>query len=651
MQRYQNLSSPMQIGTVTMKNRMFMAPMDTGFGDTPYGVFTPAGVEYFARRAEGGFGLLFSGGTNADCVVDEVDNILNHKEEFIRVGRELNRRLEEYGTKMFIQLSMNVGRNGGLKSPSPLPALGNPSVITKELTVEEIHKKVEEAGQAAKLVKEAGYAGVDIHALHWGHLLDSFALSFMNHRTDEYGGSLENRLRFAKEIVQEIKKTCGEDFPVTMRLAVKSYMKDFDKASFDGSEEVGRTVEEAVEIAKLLESYGYDALSTDAGTLDAFYYAMPPSYVPKGYTLEMLKGIRKAVKIPILAGGRMADANLSEQAIADGIIDAVVLGRAAIADPDYAKLVSEDKYEQVRTCIGCNQGCIWGYFTTGIVGCAVNPEVGKEAERITEAADKRKVVIVGGGVAGMEAARVASLRGHQVILLEKRGHLGGNLIPAGAHDFKAEIWELNQYYEKQMELLKVDVRLNTEVTIELLKELRPDTVILAVGSNPIMPRLKGIDHEKTSSGVDILLGKKEVGDRAVVVGGGLVGCEIAYGLAKEGKQVTIVEALDEIMKTGNVPMMNKTMLLDAFEYYGTEILTSTRLEEINDKGAVVTLSDGTKSALEADNVIMSVGYRPEASMKEEVENAGFTVYEIGDGKQVGNVMTAIHQAYEAAKNL
>ncbi len=651
MQRYKNLSSPMQIGIVTIKNRMFMAPMDTGFGDTSYGVFTPAGVEYFVRRAEGGFGLLFSGGTNADCVVDEVDNILNHKEEFIQVGKELNSRLEKYGTKMFIQLSMNVGRNGGMKAPSPLPALGNPSVITKELTVAEIHKKVEEAGQAAKLVKEAGYAGVDIHALHWGHLLDSFALSFMNYRTDEYGGSLENRMRFAKEIVQEIKKTCGEDFPVTMRLAVKSYMKDFDKASFDGSEEVGRTIEEAIEIAKLLESYGYDALSTDAGTLDAFYYAMPPSYVPKGYTLDMLKELRKAVKIPILAGGRMADANLSEKAITDGIIDAVVLGRAAIADPDYAKLVSEDKYDQVRTCIGCNQGCIWGYFTTGVVGCAVNPEVGKEADRITETTAQKKVVIVGGGVAGMEAARVATLRGHQVTILEKSDHLGGNLIPAGAHDFKAEIWELNDYYKKQMELLKVDVRLNTEASIDLMKELQADAVILAVGSNPIMPGLKGINHEKTSSGVDILLGKKEVGQRVVVVGGGLVGCEIAYGLAKEGKQVTIVEALDEIMKTGNVPMMNKTMLLDAFEYYGTDILSSTRLEEINDEGAVVTLVNGTQRVLEADNVIMSVGYRPVISIKEEVENAGFTVYEIGDGKQVGNVMIAIHQAYNTARSL
>ena len=202
MNRYHNLSKPIQIGTAVIKNRMFMAPMDTGFGNTEWGGFTKTGIDYFVRRAEGGFGLLFSGGTNADCIVDGNDGILNHPDEFIAQGKELNARLAEYGCKMFIQLSMNVGRNGGLKTPSPVPTLGDPSVITTALTIEEIHTKISEMGKAAKLAKEAGFAGVDIHALHWGHLLDSFALAFMNHREDEYGGSLENRLRVAKEIVE-----------------------------------------------------------------------------------------------------------------------------------------------------------------------------------------------------------------------------------------------------------------------------------------------------------------------------------------------------------------------------------------------------------------------------------------------------------------
>lgn len=651
MKAYPNLSKPIQIGKVTIKNRMFMAPMDTGFGNNSYGGFTKEGVEYFVRRAEGGFGLLFSGGTSTD-ENDGIDTILNHPQEFIQTGRELNERLHAYGTKMFMQLSMNIGRNAALKTPSPLPAWQNPSVITEALTVEEIHTKIEAMAKAAKLCQEAGFAGVDIHALHWGHLIDSFALSFMNHRDDEYGGSLENRIRVAKEIVEGIKRECGQDFPVTMRFALRSYMKDFDKASFDGSEEVGRTLDEAIAIGKLLESYGYDGLSTDAGTLDAYYYAMPPSYIPMGYTLDMAAELKKAVSIPILCGSRMADPDMNEQAIADGKIDAVVIGRQAIADPDAAKKIVAGKPENVRTCIGCNQGCIWGYFTRGKVSCAVNPEVGHEADwRITKAPEQKKVVIVGGGVAGMEAARTAKLRGHDVTVYEKSDVLGGNLIPAGAHDFKAEVAALNEYYKRQMEFLHIDVKLNTEANVNMLRESGADAIILAVGSNPVMPPIEGIDHPKTVSGVDALLEKKPVGQKVVIVGGGLVGCEIALGYIQEGKTVTIVEALDEIMKTGDVPAMNKMMLLDAFEHYKTDVLTSTRLQAINDEGAVVILPDGTAKTIQADTVIMSVGYRSLPSLAAELAGCGAEVYEIGDGSKVGNVLTCIRDAFEVTHNL
>lgn len=652
MKQYPHLTSPIRIGSVSVKNRMFMAPMDTGFGNTPWGGFTREGIEYFVRRAQGGFGLLFSGGTNGDCVVDGCDSILNHPAEFARQGKELNARVEACGAKMFIQLSMNVGRNGGLKTPSPLPTLGNPSVITEALTIDEIHTKIAEMGKAAKLCKDAGFSGVDIHAMHWGHLLDSFALSFMNRREDEYGGSLENRIRVAKEIREAIARECGPDYPVTMRLALKSYMKGFNKASFDGSEEVGRTLEEAVEIVKLLEQYGYDGLSVDAGTLDAFYYAMPPSYIPAGFMIDMAAKVRKAVSIPVLCGGRMADPDMNEKAIAEGKIDAAVIGRQAIADPDYTRCVMEGRPEDIRTCIGCNQGCIWGYFCTGRVGCAVNPLVGREAEEeISPASEKKKVAVVGGGIAGMEAARICALRGHDVALFEKTEELGGNLIPAGAHDFKLEIGSLVGYYRHQMETLPVDLRMNTEATPELLKSLHPDVILLAVGSRPVMPPVQGIDHPKTVSGVDALLGRKPVGQRIVIIGGGLVGCEIAYGYAKEGRDVTIVEALPEIMSTGNMPGMNKSMLLDAFEHYGTTVLTNTRLKAVTDEGSIVTMADGTEKTVLADTVIMSVGYRKLPSMAEALKDTGAQIVEIGDGRQVGNVLTSVRDAFEAAWSL
>lgn len=650
---YSNLSKPITIGNVTIKNRMFMAPMDTGFGNTPDGIFTPEGVEYFVRRAQGGFGLLFSGGTNVDGTVDGTPCILDDPQKFVSVGRELNDRLRAYGTKMFIQLTLNIGRNAGLKSPSELPAWQNPSVTTEALTLEEIHTKIREMGEAAKLVKQAGYAGIDIHALHWGHLIDSFALAYMNHREDEYGGTLENRLRICKDIVEVIKENCGKDFPVTMRMALKSYMKDFDKASFDGSVEVGRTLEEAIEIAKLLEGYGYDGLSTDVGTLDAFYYAMPPAYVPAGSSLELAAEVKKHVSIPILCGSRFADPDIAEQAIAEGKVDAAVIGRQAIADPDFAKKIIAGKPECVRTCIGCNQGCIWGYFTRGKVSCAVNPEVGHEGKGgITKAPEQKKVVIVGGGVAGMEAARIAKMRGHDVTLFEKSSVLGGNLIPAGNHDFKYEVARLNDYFINEMKTKNIDVRLNSPVTPEELRASGADAIILATGSVPVMPRsIPGIDHSKTISGVDACMNVRPVGEKVVIVGGGLVGCEIAYGYAKAGKQVTIVEALDDILMVNDVPAMNKMMLVDAFEFYKTRVLTGTRLKEVNDNGAVVEKKDGTQETIEADTVIMSIGYRSIPSMEEELSGCGAEIYNIGDGNRVGNVMTCIQDAYEVASHL
>lgn len=652
MTTYPNLSRPITIGKVTIKNRMFMAPMDTGFGNTPNNNFTPEGVEYFVRRAQGGFGLLFSGGTNVDGPVDGVPCIIDDPAGFVSVGRTLNQRLRAYDCKMFIQLTWNIGRNAALKSPSELPAWQTPSVTTQALTIDEIHTKVREMGEAAKLVKDAGYAGIDIHALHWGHLIDSFALAYMNHRDDEYGGSLENRLRVCKEIREEIAKTCGWDFPVSMRIALKSYMKGFDQASFDGSEEVGRTLEEAIEICKLLESWGYDALSTDAGTLDAFYYAMPPAYVPAGSTLDLAAEVKKHVSIPVLCGSRFADEEIAEKAIAEGKVDAAVIGRQAIADPDYANKIVAGTPERVRTCIGCNQGCIWGYFTRGYVFCAVNPEVGQEGKGgIVPAVEKRRVVVVGGGVAGMEAARIAHLRGHDVTVYEKSDHLGGNLVPAGNHDFKYEVAKLNRYFVNEMDRLGIDVRLNTEVSAEKLRSMDADAIILALGSVPVMPRsIQGIDHAKTISGTEACMGA-EVGQKVVVVGGGLVGCEIAYGYAKEGKEVTIVEALDDILMVNDVPQMNKLFLQDAFEYYGTRIMAATSLKAVTDEGATVTHKDGSEETIEADTVVMSIGYRPLPSMAAELAGCGAEVYEIGDGAHVGNVLTCIQDAYEVASTL
>lgn len=654
--KYPNLSKPLKIGSVTIKNRFVMAPMDTGptfLG--PDGEFNENGIDYFVRRAQGGFALLYSGGQQIDDVVDHnPKTILKNPGAYITAGQELNARISAYGAKMFLQLCFGLGRNiPGMHAPSELPVWLNPDMTSPALTKEQIKTKIDLFVQSAVVAKQAGFAGIDVHALHWGHLLDQFAMSITNHRTDEYGGSLENRLRITREIVERVKAECGRDFPVTIRLSLRQFMKDFDKASYTGEEEVGRTLEESVEIAKLLEQYGYDALSVDSGNLDAYYYACPPSYLKSGYMLDLVDAVKKEVSIPLLVGSRMDVPDLAEQAIADGRMDAVVIGRPSIADPDYAMKVLQGKEEKIRPCLACNQGCIHRYLTVGNVCCAVNPEMGRGITyRATPALVKKNIVVVGGGVAGMEAARTCAMRGHKVTLFEKSDKLGGNLIPAGKHEFKKEVKRLNAWYQAELEALPVDIHMHEEATPEKIQALDADAVILAVGSNAVIPRIPGVDKEKCMSCSEALADQKPVGDKVVIVGGGLVGCEMALEYLQEGKKVTIVEALDHILSAGApVPIQNVQMLKDAFEYYQAEILEGHKIVEVNDQGAVVENKDGKRETVEADTVIMSVGFRPLPSMKDALEDLDVDVYQIGDGRQVGSIMTAVWEAYEVAHSI
>ncbi|MDO4650168.1 MAG: FAD-dependent oxidoreductase [Eubacteriales bacterium] len=659
MKKYEQLCKPMKIGSVTIKNRFCVAPMSPGFTNYPSGEFKREGIEYYLRRAMGGFGLIYTGAFSSDKHVDAFNPLspypTNDPVAFRKTSLELNRRAAAYGAKLFAQITLGVGRNyAGVYAPSAIPVFANPDIIAPELTKEQIRLKIEDFVETANLCKESGFAGLEIHALHWGYLLDEFAMSLTNHRTDEYGGSLENRLRITKEALEAVKAACGQDYPVTIRLGMKAFVKDLDHASIDGSEEGGRTLEEAVEIAKLLESYGFDALSVDTGIYESFYYACPPMYIKRGYAIELAARIKEAVHIPVILGGRMGSADLAENAIADGKIDGIALGRPSLADPDFPKKVEMGTPEAIRPCIGCNQGCLHRLLATGEEAfCAVNPSVDRGCgTEITRALTPKKVVIVGGGVAGMEAARTAALRGHHVSLYEKTDRLGGNLIPAGAHDFKCEIRELNAWYQRELQNLGIDIHMNAELNAASIKELNPDTVVLSVGSKPLMPHLPGIDSEKTLSCLDVLSREKKIGQKVVVVGGGLVGCELAMELIQEGKDVTIVEALGSILSSGEaVPHPNKSYLIDYFEKEKTSILTDTRLAAINETGAVVTEKDGTEKTVEADTVIVAIGFRPLPSIREELLGNGFEVYEVGDGRHVGNILTAVWDANEVAKSI
>ena len=657
MKTYENLGKPLQIGKVTIRNRFCVAPLGGGQHHLPGGGLKDTTIQYLVERAKGGFGLIFTGAMAADMTVDPYTgvgpSILQNPDMFKFTASELNERANAYGTKIFAQITMGLGRNyPNLPAPSSVHVFRHPGTVSPELTRDQIKSKIDSMVKASVIAKDAGFSGIEVHSIHWGYLLDQFALSMMNHRTDEYGGSLENRLRAAKEILEGIKQECGSDFPVSMRLGLKTFVKGFEQATLTGEEEAGRTLEEGIEIAKLLESYGYDCLNVDTGIYDSFYYACPPMYMPKGFFIELAAKAKEAVGIPILAGGRMNDPDLAEKAIIDGKIDAVVLGRASLADPEYPNKVLSGRTDEIRPCIACNQGCITRLQQGKQPTCAVNPAAMRETRYgLKPCMQKKKVIIIGGGVAGMEAARTAALRGHEVSLYEKNKELGGNLIPGGSHNFKKEVRELNAWYQNELNKLPVSVYTDTEVSPEQIHGMKADVVILAVGSDPVIPRVPGIESEKVLGCMEAFSHPEKVGQKVAVIGGGLVGCEMALDYAQSGREVTVVEALPKILSAGiPSPIPNGQMIPDLFEYYHVNVLEGHKLSAIRD-GRVVLEHEGTENMLDVDTVVIAVGFRPRKSMAGELNGCGATVYEIGDGQKVSTILHAVWDGYEIANNI
>lgn len=657
---FKNLLTPLQIGSVTLKNRMIVAPMGAyhNMMRGPHFEYSDQMIEHITERAKGGFSLFMCSVLKPDYTVDAYDpatSFMTHQGEFKGMALRMNERASFYDMKIFQQLTMGNGRNDvGLYSSSENPYFFAPDKKSPALTVDQIHQKTEALVKGAALMKASGFAGIEVHALHWGYLLDNFAMAITNHRTDEYGGTLENRLRICKEIVEGVKQECGQDYPVTIRLGLKGYFSDFNTPDLTGENEAGRTLEEAVRIAKLLEEYGYDALNCDVGTYDSFYYAAAPQYMEDGYVIPLAAEVKKEVNIPILCGSRMADPYMSDKAIEEGKIDAAVLARPTLADPHYAKKIEMGTPEKIRPCINCLVGCLGNSYSGKVAGCAVNPAARHETlESIFKAPVSRKIAVVGAGVAGMEFARTAKMRGHDVTVYEKAPVAGGLQIPAGNHKFKKHNHMLVEWYLRELEDLGVQVVTNCEMTADKIRELDPDIAVLAVGSEPIMPGLPGIDHPKCSSCVDLLNGKVTAGNSVVIIGGGLVGCETAIDLAMEGKEVTLVEAAEDILpKKSTVPIMVGQMIPDLLKHYKVNVMTGHKIVSISDDGALITPTSGGEDILiPADNVIMSIGMKPVKNFSRELFGSGIETYVIGDGVAAGVVYTAVNGAYDLARRI
>lgn len=662
--KYSKLFSPIKIGSITIKNRFAMAPMGPlGLADANGG-WNQRGIDYYVERAKGGTGLIITGVTFFDQVVEKQDpttvpNPLYKPVNFVKTSREMTERIHAYGSKIFLQLSGGFGRVTIPTNVGDIPPIA-PSAIPhrwldktcRAITVDEIHAIVKQFGEAAFHAKRAGFDGVQIHAVHEGYLIDQFAISMFNQRTDEYGGSLENRLRFAKEIVEEIKKTCGDDFPVTLRFSVKSMIKDWRVGALPGEdfEEKGRDTEEGLKAAKLLESYGYDALDTDVGTYDAWWWNHPPMYQKKGLYREYCKMVKEVVDIPVFCAGRMDNPDMALEAIENGECDVIDLGRPLLADPDYCNKLRCGKITQIRPCISCHEGCMGRVASYSLINCAVNPQAARERVNVyVPILKKKKVLIVGGGVAGCEAARVLAIRGHQPVVYEKGSRLGGNLIPGGAPDFKEDDIALADWYTNELNHLGVHVHLNTELNEEEIKAMDYDTVILATGSKPKVFSLGDDSHTYTAE--QVLLKQKDAGKKTVVVGGGLVGCETALWLAQNGIHVTIVETLDKVMAVnGPLCAANKEMLEALLPFNGVEIITGAKVTEFANGEVKVDTKEGSKTIM-SDSVILSVGYKEENTLYNNLQFDIPDLYLLGDAKKVSNIMYAIWDAFEVANHI
>ncbi|MDS0525394.1 FAD-dependent oxidoreductase [Clostridium sp. SHJSY1] len=662
--KYQNLFEPIKIGKLEIKNRFVMAPMGPGGLCDADGTYNERGVEYYVERAKGGTGLIMTGVTMVEndiekCALPSMPCPTLNPLNFVKTGKLMTERIHAHGAKIFLQLSAGFGRvsipsivGKTAVAPSPIPHRWIEGVTCRELTVEEIKTYVRKFAESAAIAKKAGFDGVEIHAVHEGYLLDQFAISFFNNRTDEYGGSLRNRLRFAIEIVQAIKEACGQDFPVSLRYSIKSFIKDWKQGALPGEEfeEKGRDIEEGIEAAKILEEAGYDAFNGDVGSYDSWYWSHPPMYQEKGLYLPYNEILKNVLKVPVITAGRMEDPELASSAIEDGKTDMIALGRPLLADAEIPNKILADEYDKVRPCLSCQEGCMGRLASYATISCAVNPACGRENEYGVKPAEvKKSVVIVGGGVAGLESARVCAIKGHKVTLLEKTDRLGGNIIPGGVPDFKDDDRALAKWYTNELKSLNIEVHYNTTVTKEMIKELKADEIILATGSTP---RILNIDDsKKVFTAEDVLLGRKDAGESTVIIGAGLVGCETALWLADQGKKVTLVELQDGILKVGG-PLChaNEDMLKDLVNFKDIDLRLNTSVIGATDNGFILKSGD-KEEVIEADSAIVCIGYVSEKSLYNEIKFERPKVHLVGDASQVQNIMYAIWNAYEVARNI
>ena len=626
------------ISSMKLKNRVVMGPMGTtGEADGSYNLNA---VRYFEERAKGGTGLIITGANVVSTKYE--DRPCTELSNFHHVERlaMLVERCHHHGAKVCVQLSPGLGRMVFTDpftppySSSECNSFWFPNLKCKPLSIDDIHYLADKIGYSASLAMAAGADAVELHS-YGGYLLDQFISTMWNKREDEYGGSLENRMRFSMECIAAIRKYCGKAMPLIVKFT-----------AFHGVPG-GRELDEGIAMAKAFEAAGVDALHVDVGCYEAWYKAISTVYSAPKHQLAVAAAVKEQVSVPVLGQGKLFHPEDAEAALDDGKLDYVVLAHQTLADPDWANKVQAGQTYDIAPCIGCNE-CLLAGFSGKHYYCSVNPRCYAENDYPMPApnGEKRSVLVIGGGPGGMEAAIAAAERGYDVELWEKTNQLGGNLWAAGMPSFKADVLELIRYMENKVHRSGVRVRLMKDADAQEIIRENFDKVILATGSSSLIPPIPGVEHAIPST--NLLTGVVKPGKRVVVVGGGLVGCETAASAIETAEEVTIVEMLDDILLTANHCRNNDQALRDMLTERGVKVAASAKVIGIT-PDSLTYEKDGKKVKIPCDTVVIAAGYRSNNALEEALEGKVKSLSVVGDASSPRKIMTAVHEAYHAIR--